>query len=313
MGNEEVLKALADVGMPFIIRESFLGYKYRKKQGQLYDTDQEIPTKLITMYYALNPDKQSFDTLKQSFIDHYIKNESDLEDIDYSDIHGSIERAGLGVMYEYIHSEEIENGGIPPFSFSKIDEIEKQKGRFNIWTLQDLHSKLYSLSPYPENAGKFRNDSAYLPGTGTELCGWYDIGDKLWELSPEVLKLEDHALEIVNIREKGLVNEYMEELFNYIFDVIKLNCQLIKIHPFSDGNGRTIRGFTNKLFEDVGLPPVYIKPNERTEYQVAMNKANNEGDYDSINGFYLYKICDSIIELDPRFSLSENKEQKKTI
>ena len=258
MGNEEVLKALA---------------------------------------YALNPDKQSFDTLKRSFIEHYIKNESDLEDIDYSDIHGSIERAGLGVMYEYIHSEE----------------IEKQKGRFNIWTLQDLHSKLYSLSPYPENAGKFRNDSAYLPGTGTELCGWYDIGDKLWELSPEVLKLEDHALEIVNSREKGLVNEYKEELFNYILDVIKLNCQLIKIHPFSDGNGRTIRGFTNKLFEDVGLPPVYIKPNERTEYQVAMNKANNEGDYDSINGFYLYKICDSIIELDPRFSLSENKEPKKTI
>lgn len=29
-----------------------------------------------------------------------------------------------------------------------------------------------------------------------------------------------------------------------------------------------------------------------------MNKANNEGNYDYIKGFYRYKVCDSIIELD---------------
>lgn len=67
----------------------------------------------------------------------------------------------------------------------------------------------------------------------------------------------------------------------------------------------------NKLFEDVGLPPVYIKPNERTEYQEAMNLANNNASYNNIVGFYLYKICDSIIELDPRFELKN--EKKKTI
>ena len=54
----------------------------------------------------------------------------------------------------------------------------------------------------------------------------------------------------------------------------------------------------NKLLEAAGLPPVYIKANERTEYHKAMNKANNEGDYTDIKNFYHYKVCDSIVELD---------------
>ena len=311
MEKSQFLDTLSDVGMPFIIREAFLGYKYRRNEKKLYDGSFEIPTKLISMYFALNPDKQSFDTLKATFIKHYIKNESELEDIDCSDIHGEIERKGLGIMYEYIHSNEVNKGGLPPFSFKHAEEFDLQSGRFNIWSLQDLHYKLFSLAPHSEEAGKFRNYDVYLPGTGTELSCWCDIEDKLWDLSDEVLRLTDISKKIVEKRNNGLVNEYRVELFEYITDVIKLNCKLVKIHPFSDGNGRTIRGFMNKLFEDVGLPPVYIKPNERTEYQEAMNLANNNASYNNIVGFYLYKICDSIIELDPRFELKN--EKKKTI
>ena len=77
--------------------------------------------------------------------------------------------------------------------------------------------------------------------------------------------------------------------------------------------GRTIRGFINKLFEDVGLPPIYIKANERTEYHLAMNKANNEGNYDYIKGFYRYKVCDSIIELDINNRIKKQDNEKKKI
>ena len=52
------------------------------------------------------------------------------------------------------------------------------------------------------------------------------------------------------------------------------------------------------MFKIRNIPPVYIKARERTAYHLAMNKANNEGDYSYINNFYRYKICDSIIELD---------------
>lgn len=80
---------------------------------------------------------------------------------------------------------------------------------------------------------------------------------------------------------------------------------------FADGNGRTIRGFINKLLEDVNLPPIYIKATERTEYHKAMNLANNEGDYSDIKNFYRYKICDSIIELDINDTVRKYNKQHR--
>lgn len=95
--------------------------------------------------------------------------------------------------------------------------------------------------------------------------------------------------------------------------ILTLNKKLTKV-SFADGNGRTIRGFINKLLEDAGLPPIYIKANERTEYHLAMNKANNEENYDFIKGFYRYKVCDSIIELDINERIkAENSEFKNNI
>ena len=93
-----------------------------------------------------------------------------------------------------------------------------------------------------------------------------------------------------------------DALMLYLDACVVLGCKMIKVHPFRDGNGRSVRGFMNKLLTDVGLPPTYVKANERTEYHNAMNKANRDKDYNpdytDIKNFYLYKICDSIIELD---------------
>jgi hypothetical protein len=46
------------------------------------------------------------------------------------------------------------------------------------------------------------------------------------------------------------------------------------------------------------IPPVYIKTGERDEYKKALYTAFKEHKYDQIIGFYLFKICDSIYELD---------------
>lgn len=281
---EEVKKAFEDVGLDirFLIRESFLGYKYRKHNGKLYDTDSKIPTDLIKAYYGLNPDEASFDTMKKAFVNKYIKNECLLEDV-----HTQEEKEGLAEMYEYIHSDDINY-------------------MFDVYTLKFLHQKLFSKAPHPEYAGDFRTHDVYLPGTGTEISEWYMIRPRLEEVDKELQKLVTVAPEIRK-------HDSMEALFAYIDRCIEVKCRLIKIHPFVDGNGRTIRGLLNKLFEDAGLPPVYIKENERTEYHKAMNLANNEGDYTSIKNFYRYKICDSIIELDINEKTRKNQNSQKKI
>lgn len=275
--EEEKIKLIknlnnAGIDIDFVIQEAFLGYKYRKASKKLYEEKAEIPTKLIKMYYNLTPHKISFDNMKKAFIKRYINNESELEGINSKDIHNKVELEGLKVMYEYIHSDEINY-------------------MFDVYTLKDLHSKLFSLAEHPEYAGDFRNYDVYLPGSGTNLAEWSAI-------RPELNKIDIDVQDL--IKEAQLIKENCtaDQLLNYLDKCVVIGCRLIKVHPFADGNGRTIRGFINKLLEDVGLPPIYIKVNERTEYHTAMNIANNEENYDFIKGFYRYKVCDSIIELD---------------
>lgn len=260
-----------------IIVNSFLGYKYRKDHGILYSVDSKVPISLIKLYYSPDNNRTDFDILKRSFIKKYIKSESELEGI-----HDCLEVEGLASMYEYAHS-------IP-------------RKEFEMFSLVTLHRQLYSKCPYPEAGGRFRNRNVYLPGTGTETCDYSDIFDQILLLEDAVTNLMSAATQM---RE---TNDY-SHIFEFVNTCLMLKCRLIKIHPFDDGNGRTVRCFINRIFEEAGIPPVYIKANERTEYHLAMNEANNEGNYSTITNFYLYKICDSIIELDVNEQVKKERQQ----
>ncbi len=284
----ELREVIFDMGIdiPFLIQESFLGYKYRTTNKKLRISDNMIPTTLIKMYYEFSDDDIVFDKMKKEFVSHYVLNESKLEGVNDQDIHGIEEIQGFKKMYEYIHSDEIDD-------------------MFNVFTLKDLHKILFSCANYPECAGNFRNFDVYLPGTGTELVEWSMIYPRLRELDDKVGYLYSLAKELKN-------GDNVDDLLVYLDECVELKCDLIKIHPFSDGNGRTIRGFINKLLEDAGLPPIYIKTRERTEYHRAMNLANNEGNDTEIKNFYRYKICDSIVELDINDRLrKESREERR--
>lgn len=282
--NEEKLNNL-EIDPVFVIREAFLGYKFRKKEHKLYDSDQEIPTNLIKLYYGLLDKRVQFDSLKRAFVQHYIHEESKIEGIDAKEIHSKVEVRGLEAMYEYIHSPEIDY-------------------MFNVYTLKELHEKLFSFADHPECAGFIRNDNVYLPGTGMELCDWRDIRNELNKLDKDVIRLYEVASKIDPYSD-------INGILKFIDECVELKCKLIKVHPFFDGNGRVIRGLINKLFETAGLPPIYIKDNERTEYHKAMNLANCEGNYASIKQFYKYKICDSIVELDINERIKINNSNEK--
>ncbi len=272
--KEELLEQLELFGLdaPFLIQQAFLGYKYQRSRNKQFDPKAELPTKLIRMYYGLNPDEVTFNELKKSFVTHYIQNESEFEKVSIQEVHGKEEVEGLKRMYSYIHSDEIEY-------------------MFNVYTLKDLHQKLFSCTSYPDLAGNFRNIDVYLPGSGVELCEWSLIRDRLNVLDEMVLFLREYA-------PIAKASTDVDDLLFYLDACVELNAQLIKVHPFFDGNGRTIRGFTNKLLEDVGLPPIYVKPNEREDYGRAMNLALTVENYQELKNFYRYKICDSIVELD---------------
>lgn len=81
------------------------------------------------------------------------------------------------------------------------------------------------------------------------------------------------------------VSDLLEELVSYINDnpqqlhIIELatvfHHKLVWIHPFFDGNGRTVRLAMNLLLMKYGFPPAIILKNDRKKYYEALNQANN--------------------------------------
>ena len=259
-------KALENMDLVTIINEMFLGYIERKNTGQLYNADRDIPKRLIGLYYKLDPEDRKLDEITSNFINHYIECESILENT-----HARYEKRGLRAMYDYIHSDDSDY-------------------RFDIYTLLELHRKLFSKAPYPEVGGLIRNADAHLDGVAIDLVPYYEIRMQLNNLDDELFQILQLSKELIEDNSK---------IFDYIERCVKLKCKLIKIHPFFDGNGRSVRGFINKLFLKAGLPSIYITADENSQYKEAMSKAiGEEEDYSSILQFYYYKICDSIFELD---------------
>ena len=58
-----------------------------------------------------------------------------------------------------------------------------------------------------------------------------------------------------------------------------LHGELVKIHPFIDGNGRTSRLIMNMELMRSGYVPVIIKKDNRLKYYEALDKAHTTGDY----------------------------------
>lgn len=131
--NTELLQRFSEMGIdiPFLIQESFLGYKYRRNNKKMRISDNNIPTTLIKMYYSFHSDDIVFDKMKKAFVSRYVLNESKLEGVNETDIHGKEEINGFRKMYEYIHSDAIDY-------------------MFNVFTLKDLHKALFSCRELPK-------------------------------------------------------------------------------------------------------------------------------------------------------------------
>jgi Fic family protein len=85
------------------------------------------------------------------------------------------------------------------------------------------------------------------------------------------------------------VSEFISELIDWVNDsdldiVLKsaiFHHRFVWIHPFFDGNGRTVRLLFNLLLMKNGFPPAIILKNDRKKYYDALNQANN-GDYSKL-------------------------------
>jgi Fic family protein len=122
-----------------------------------------------------------------------------------------------------------------------------------------LHTHALVLDKIEKDfAGRFRNAGVRITGAN--------------HTPPNALKVYDYMHDLmrwVNEESGGLHPIIRAAVFHHRF---------VWIHPFFDGNGRSVRLLYNVLMMKHGYPPAIILRNDRKKYYAALNKAN-EGDY----------------------------------
>lgn len=245
----------------FFIKKMMEGYKKRKKEGNLYSSDNFIPENIITTYYGF-VDKPKFSYIIKEYKKEFIFNEARVE----TNI-SKEEQMGLGEIYDYIEN----------FDFSK--------DYFNIFvTSLLLHQKLYSKCPDPSFGGNLRDTDPIM----------YDLNMEIPTAS-EAKRIFNSYISSSNDIFKPLENN---DIFGYINNCVILVTDLIKLQPFADGNKRTFRALLSLLLKKIDIPPIYVEVTEREEYKECLIRGMKYNDYTSIIRFYYYKICDAIMTLD---------------
>jgi Fic family protein len=117
-----------------------------------------------------------------------------------------------------------------------------------------LHS-LVLRSIEEDFAGRIRNGGVRISGANFVPPNANKVSDLL-----------DELIDFVNTNPLQLNDIELAAVFHH---------KLVWIHPFFDGNGRTVRLAMNLLIMRCGFPPAIILKNDRTKYYEALNQANN--------------------------------------
>ena len=123
-----------------------------------------------------------------------------------------------------------------------------------------LHSLVLNMIE-DDFAGRIRNAGVRITGSNFVPPNANKISDLL-----------DELIEFVSNNPLDLNAIEMATVFHHKF---------VYIHPFFDGNGRTVRLAMNLLLMKNGFPPAIILKNDRKKYYDALNKANN-GNYQKL-------------------------------
>lgn len=153
----------------------------------------------------------------------------------------------------------------------------------DIFVLKRLNELLYKYAPYPECAGVYRTNDNMIAGGAIQPVSYLEILDKMGELNTIIKTTVD--------------NKDKYTIFEYISIVARIHYELTVLHPFADGNGRTIRGLTNWLLRVKGLCPIYIDSDNRDEYIKALQKIDKDKDYDLLKIIFIKAMIKTMAEL----------------
>ncbi|MBR6688579.1 MAG: Fic family protein [Clostridia bacterium] len=138
-----------------------------------------------------------------------------------------------------------------------LDDLVKDNKPITEWNIKNIH-QLILKNIDNENAGRYRKENVTIKGAA--------------HIPPDFVKVPE-------LMEKLVLNYETWKKYHPIVQAALLHGELVKIHPFIDGNGRTSRLIMNLDLMNHGYNPIIIKKENRLEYYEVLDKAHITGDY----------------------------------
>jgi Fic family protein len=138
-----------------------------------------------------------------------------------------------------------------------VEQVAQNKKSITEKNILNIH-EIVMLKIEKEFAGRYRNGAVRIMGANF--------------VPPNPLKVPVLMEEWINFIDVNALK------LNDIEMAAVLHHRFVWIHPFFDGNGRTVRLIMNLFLMQKGYPPAIILKNDRKKYYEALNQANN-GNY----------------------------------
>lgn len=203
-------------------------------------------------------DKIALEKLREHFRTHHIFHSSGIEGNRLTLQETSmVLKEGIDISGKPLKdSLEVKNLGI---AFDFLYEIVKDDVEITERYLKEIHSLIIgnddSLSP-----GNYRDIGVIISGSEHKPPEPFEVPIKMKELFDWISENQDEDPLVV-----GAIAHH----------------EMVKIHPFKDGNGRTARLFLNLILLKKGYPICNIRRDERPDYYNALSLAD-EGEYEPI-------------------------------
>ena len=272
------------------------GVSAKRKELIKNTIDGELLSNIVSSISFVMTDLNSY--TGQKFLQNYIYNDNKLEGV-------VIDRQRLN----FILADLNYNGTNSRFFESDSEEVIMTLGNLelqqyvintndniSIRNCGKLHSLLFKYVPYPDDNGKYRDETALLKKGKIQPIPFYEIQDKIAELDDELQYFLKH------------IDEY--DIGEYIEQVAYFTYKFIVIHPFRDGNGRVSRAIMNWLLVKKKISPIYINQNCRTEYLDALAKMDLENDPVPFIMFIERMIIRTMVELHKYLFIDEINEEE---
>jgi len=154
------------------------------------------------------------------------------------------------------------------YLYKLIDGREQLSSR----TLMELHSLIMKNIPNIDG-GQYRKEDVTIKNSEHKPISWLHVEEEIDEMFK-------------------WMNRNMHK-YNPLVMAAIIHHWLVWIHPFSDGNGRVTRLFTNFFFLQKGFPEIVIKIGDRDKYYDALINAD-KGDITNLVDLFSDKIRQTV-------------------